>query len=123
MRTPKTAAIAGIAALALACTAGAALAQTPASGRTIEVPPGATVIIIQAGSPAPIMAPQGMLYTAAMPDPDAMFREVNAMMSRMEHEFAMPAWTNPAQTIQAEMRSLPAGSGMTGVVVTSITDG
>jgi hypothetical protein len=127
MPNPRTAAFAGLAALGLCCAASTAIAQSPTRERVIEVRPGTTVIIVPAGASLNA-APVGAMFDSAfpapaMPDPAAMFREVDAMMNRMERAFAMPAWTDPARTWQAGMHTFPAGEGLAGVVVTSVSDG
>jgi len=125
----KLAAVGAAAALALVGTAGIAAAQSPSrASRVIEVPPGAVVLILPAGS-MPAMAWSGPMVDAAFPFPvmpsaSRMIREMDQMMLDAQRAFATPAWTDPARTIEASMRRMPAAQGpVAGVIVTSFSDG
>ena len=127
MRKPLIAALGAAASLALLAGAGSALAQNRAASgeRLIAVPPGAVVLVLPAGA-APMM-PAGMFDAdfafPPMPGPGAMTREIQAMMAQAEQAFVAPAWIAPDRTIPAAMEGLPAGPGVSGVFVTSVSDG
>jgi hypothetical protein len=96
----KVSRIAAVASVALLGTAVAGFAQSPApqGSGTIEVPPGAVVLLLP-----------------DMPSPVAMIRQMDQMMANMQRSFAMQ---------DAAMRdSLQTGGSMTGVVVTSFSNG
>ncbi|MBN9562159.1 MAG: hypothetical protein J0H14_15745 [Alphaproteobacteria bacterium] len=127
--TTKLAAVGAAAALALVGSAGIAAAQSPShASRVIEVPPGAVVLVLPAGSMPAISWPGPMVETAfpmpAMPDMSRLVRQMDQMMLDAQHAFASPAWTDPARTIEAAMRQMPAAEGpVSEVVVTSFSDG
>jgi hypothetical protein len=111
--------------MALLGTAAAGFAQSPSApqGRVIEVPPGAVVLVLPAGS---VAAPA--FHTAFpspdMPSPVAMIRQMDQMMAEMQRGFANPAWLDPNRAIEAAMHGMPqAGGPAAGVVVTSFSDG
>jgi hypothetical protein len=129
MRKPTLAAAGAAAALALVGSAGIAAAQNPSrASRAIEVPPGAVVLVLPAGS-MPATSWSGPMVDAAfqfaaMPDMSRMIRQMDQMMLDAQRAFANPAWTDPARTIEAAMRQMPAAEGpVSGVVVTSFSDG
>lgn len=107
-RTPALVAMSTLAALAVALPAmaqsrvsphgPAVAAAQPGRGQVIEVPPGATVIVLPAGGAT---LPAGVLPVAAPVPPD--FRMVRQMMADMDALMAMPM-PDPQQLIAAAMR-------------------
>jgi hypothetical protein len=105
--------------------AGGAFAQSRIAqrGQVIEVPPGAVVLVLPGGvmRAMPMAAP---MMDTAFPFPADMMRQMDEMMANAQRVFASPSWANPDQTIQAAMRGMPqGGAGVSGVVVTSFSDG
>jgi hypothetical protein len=117
----KASRIAAVASVALFGTAAAVFAQSPApqGSRTIEVPSGAVVLVLPAGSVAGPAFDTGFPFPD-MPSPVAMIRQMDQMMANMQRGFAMQ---------EAAMRDLPqigdgvAGGAVSGVVVTSFSNG
>lgn len=108
---------------------GAAFAQDTQvrHGRVIQVPPGAVVLVLPAGTPIRSMPsfnaafPVPAFPFAAMPSPGDMFREIEQVMANAQRAFANPAWAVQNRTIDVAM---PRGSGpYSSVVVTSVSDG
>jgi len=90
--------------------AAPALAMAQSSPQWLAVPPGFTAILVPA---QPI----------TMPDPQAMFQQMDAMMAQAEQQAAQAQATMQAQ-LMALQNSAPAPAGMTnGVVITTISDG
>jgi hypothetical protein len=136
------------AALALVGGAGAALAQSAASqhGRTIEVPPGAVVIVLPGpavtGSAAwPGFSGDGVSMPVVA-GPAALMRQMDAEISQMMEDmqrafgrgwtapgWGAPGWiepgrANPDRLIEAAMRPMPGTGGpVSGVMVTTCSDG
>jgi hypothetical protein len=125
MKASRSALIGAAAVAALLGSAAAGFAQT-APGHTprmIEVPPGAVVLVLPAGTFAapPTGAVEAMMPFPAMPSPAAMLREINAMMADAQRAFAMPVPMQGARTIDA---AVPQGAGpVSGVFVTTVSDG
>lgn len=122
MQKSKIAVLGVVASLALA---GGAFAQsrTAQRGQVIEVPPGAVVLVLPGGvmRAMPMAAP---MMDTAFPFPVDMMRQMDEMMANAQRVFASPSWANPDQTIEAAMRGMPqAGAGVSGVVITSFSDG
>ncbi len=125
MKPSRTALIGAVASAALIGTAAVAFAQTPSAeqGRVIQVPPGAVVLVLPAGSVPATAMPMGP-FSAAMPFPDMpspgmMIRQIDQMFATMQHSFDVQA---------AALRSLVQSDGhlggpVAGVVVTSFSDG
>jgi len=116
MRSPRTILLGAVAGLAL-LGAGTAFAQNVSSAETrvIQVPKGAVVLVLPPDAlPGPTFA-AGFPF-AQMPDTDALVRQMDQMMDRMQHIFADPAFTGPYQVQQA-------GGDVHGVVVTSFSNG
>ncbi len=107
---------------------GAAFAQDTQvqHGRVIQVPPGAVVLVLPAGTPMQSMPAFNAAFPfpafpfAAMPSPAGMFREIEQVMANAQRAFANPAWTVQNRTIDVAMPQ--AGSPYTSVVVTSVSD-
>ncbi len=136
MRRFTTAVALGAASLALIGGAGAALAQSGKTqhDRMIEVPPGAVVIVLP-GTAAQAMSWSGPTFDAGfplvvMPGPQALIRQIDQQMRQMTAEMqgafagparGMPGWASPDRIIRAELGGIPPG--VSGVVVTSFSDG
>jgi hypothetical protein len=125
MKASRTALIGAVASVALLGSAVAGIAQTsrPQNTRVIEVPPGAVVLVLPAGSMAE--APLNVAFPFAdLPSPAVMVRQMDQMIVDMQRTFQGSAWTDANRTIEAALRGIPQADGPTaGVVVTSYSDG
>jgi hypothetical protein len=95
--------------------AAPALALAQSSPQWLAVPPGFTAILVPAQVPvsAPVM----------MPDPQAMFQQMDAMMAEAEQQAAQAQAVMQTQLL-ALQNGAPAPAGMAdGVVITTISDG
>jgi hypothetical protein len=124
MRKSTTAALGVLGMIAGGLLAGgAAFAQDTQvqHGRVIQIPPGAVVLVLPAGTPIQSLPSFNAAFPfAAMPSPTTMVREVQQMMANAERAFANPAWTVGNGAFDVAM---PQGSGpYSSVVVTSVSD-
>jgi hypothetical protein len=107
MHASRTAAIGAVASAALVASVAAGFAQSPSAQgkmRMIDVPPGAVVLVLPAGTAAPTDV---AFPFPDMPSPVAMIRQMDQMMANMQRAFADPA----------------AMGQVAGVVVTSFSNG
>jgi hypothetical protein len=125
MTASSTALRAGVAAVALVGSVAAAMAQSSATERQrlIEVPPGATVIVLPAGvapmAGAPIAA--GFPFVE-IPSPESMIRQIDHLMAELQDSVPAPARFGAASPTGFPGMALPQGP-VSGVVVTSYSDG
>jgi hypothetical protein len=132
MKASRTALVATVAATALVGSVAVAMAQSSmaqssvvARQRVIEVPPGATVIVLPAGVSATAgdTAETGFPL-ADMPSPVSMIRQIDDMMAALQNSFTAPAWFGSGPLTQAGFPAPPVPQGpVSGVVVTSYSDG
>jgi hypothetical protein len=132
--TARNALLGACLALPLAAYGASATAAPPSGPQTINVPPGAVVLILPgAGEMAPPAVgapavPAGDPLLRMVGEQDAMMQH---MMAEMTAAFAQPTWpftqpTWPAQidrTIQAAFGGLPTNLPGAGMVVTSFSGG
>lgn len=116
MKASRIAAFGAVACAAVLASAVTGFAQSPddQGRRTIEVPPGAVVLVLPAGTVTGQTLDAGFPFPD-MPSPVAMIRQMDQMMANMQQGFAMQ---------EAALRDLPqAGGAMAGIVVTSFSNG
>ncbi|MBS0562541.1 MAG: hypothetical protein JSR21_21040 [Proteobacteria bacterium] len=128
MKASRGAAVAAVASMALLASVAASFAQSPAQsdavrGRTIQVPPGAVVIVLPPGAAAVPAGFDAGFPFAAMPSPVAMFQEMDRMMADMQRGFASLPWLAPDRVVPAAAAGTGMPAGMSGVVVTSFSNG
>jgi hypothetical protein len=116
MMTLRSTLLGACLALPLADFAGHAQAAQPDHGRTIYVPPGATVIILP--GPGAVAAPEAV--NAGMPEPMPMMRLIEAQQAAMQRMMAdmnamFPPMPDPSQLIHAAFGSgTPFGTASAG---------
>ncbi len=132
MSKTRIAAIGAVASLALLAGVGAAVAQNArtSQGRVIEVPPGSIVVVLPGGAMtpasfgfAPLAGPtlDAAFPMPALPDPGALFRQVDQMMADMQRAFSSHSWMRADGTTEAALRE--AAGPVEGMMVTSFSNG